>query len=258
MTALPSPFSVDGKAVFVTGAASGLGRAIATEFAEHGAHVALFDQNETDLAALGDALAQTGVSVVTCAGDVRDANALDRAIAETKARFGRLDVAVANAGVSDRSSARLHDADPEDWQRVVDINLAGVYITCRPARAAMMENGSVKVITVASMWGIVAPAGLQPRPAYAATKGAVVNLTRELALEYAPDNIQVNALCSGFFRTATRPRTEEQAREFARYTPMGRIADSDEIKGAALFLASSASDFMTGQTLVIDGGVTAA
>ena len=121
----------------------------------------------------------------------------------------------------------------------------------------MLAQGGGKIIMVASMWGLAAPAGLFPRPAYAASKGAIVNLTRELALQYAPYNIQVNALCPGFFRTATRPRTEAAAAQMAAYTPQGRIADASEIKGSLIYLASSASDFVTGTTLVVDGGVLA-
>jgi NAD(P)-dependent dehydrogenase (short-subunit alcohol dehydrogenase family) len=121
----------------------------------------------------------------------------------------------------------------------------------------MVKQGHGKLITVASMFGLAAPAGLFPRPATAASKGAIVNLTRELALQYAPYNIQVNALCPGFFRTPTRPRSEANAKIMAEYTPMKRIAEASEIKGSVLYLASSASDFVTGTTLVVDGGVLA-
>jgi NAD(P)-dependent dehydrogenase (short-subunit alcohol dehydrogenase family) len=120
-----------------------------------------------------------------------------------------------------------------------------------------MKQNYGKLITVASMFGIAAPAGLFPRPAYAASKGAVINLTRELAIQYAPYNVQVNALCPGFFRTPTRPRNAGNAKIMAAYTPMKRIADASEIRGSILYLASSASDFVTGTTLVVDGGVLA-
>lgn len=176
------------------------------------------------------------------------------AVAETVARFGALDICIANAGVSDAAPGLLHETTNDDWARVLDVNLNGLFYTCRAALSVMVGQGRGKVITVASMWGLAAPAGAFPRPAYAASKGAVVNLTREMALHYADMGIQVNALCPGIFQTETRPRNPAAA---IAYTPMGRLGRPDEIKGAVLFLASSASDFVTGTTLVIDGGVLA-
>lgn len=249
-----SIFSVENRVAFVTGAGAGLGREMALVLSANGARLACFDM---DAAALAETVSMIGAETLTFAGDVRDADALADAIARTVARHGRLDIAVANAGVSDRPGAVLHETDPADWQTVIDINLNGVFNTCRPALAQMSAQRSGKLITVASMWGLAGPAGLFPRPAYSASKGAVVNLTRELALEYAAHNIQVNAICPGFFRTAGRPRDEDTARRFAAYTPMGRIAGAGEIMGTTLYLASSASDFVTGTTLVIDGGVLA-
>jgi NAD(P)-dependent dehydrogenase (short-subunit alcohol dehydrogenase family) len=164
---------------------------------------------------------------------------------------------VANDGLSDAVPARLHEMTDAAWARVMDVNLTGTFLTARAALKPMVAQGHGKLITVASMWGLAAPAGLFPRPAYAASKGAIVNLTRELALEYAAQNIQVNALCPGFFRTRTRPRDAASAKIMTDYTPMGRLAEAAEIKGSLLYLASSASDFVTGTTLVVDGGVLA-
>lgn len=241
-------FSVAGKVALVTGAAAGLGRAMAQALAKNGASLAQLDRDPCpDLA--GD--------VLTLQADVTDKAAVEAAVAQTLARFGRLDILVANAGVSDARPALLHETGDDDWQRVIDINLHGTFLTTRGVLPAMLAQGAGKIITVASMWGLAAPAGLFPRPAYAASKGAIVNLTRELALQYAPHNIQVNALCPGFFRTATRPRSAEAAKAMAAYTPQGRIAEAHEIAGSLIYLASSASDFVTGTTLVVDGGVLA-
>lgn len=240
-------FSVAGKVALVTGAAAGLGREMAQALAENGALVAQLDRDPC--APLPNAL--------TLQADVTNKTQIDAAIAQTIAQFGRLDILVANAGVSDAHPALLHETTDEDWHRVIDINLHGTYLTTRAALRHMVTQGAGKIITVASMWGLAAPAGLFPRPAYAASKGAIINLTRELALQYAPHNIQVNALCPGFFRTATRPRTEQAAALMAAYTPQNRIAGAAEIKGSLLYLASSASDFVTGTTLVVDGGVLA-
>ena len=244
-------FSVAGKTAFITGAAQGLGRSMAEALAENGATVALFDRD-------ADRLAKTAKSLpgqtLALPGDVTDGAAVKAAIAETVARFGALDICIANAGISDAAPGLLHDTTSEDWSRVLDVNLNGLFYTCRAALAVMAKQGHGKLITVASMWGLAAPAGAFPRPAYAASKGAVVNLTREMALHYAAQNIQVNALCPGIFQTEARPRNPAAA---IAYTPMGRLGRPDEIKGATLFLASSASDFVTGTTLVIDGGVLA-
>lgn len=250
-------FQLDGKVALVTGAAQGLGRAMAETLAVNGARLVLFDQNQALLEASAETLRQSGASLVTCWGEIQNRDQVEAAVDQAIHHFGRLDICLANAGISDPGRGRLHDSDPSDWARVIDINLNGVYHTARAALGPMLKQGSGKIITVASMWGLAAPAALQARPAYAASKGAVVNLTRELALEYASDNIQVNAICPGFFRTETRPSSPEQAAAFEAFTPQGRIADASEIAGTLLYLASSASDFVTGTTLVIDGGVLA-
>lgn len=247
-------FSVRGKVGFVTGAAQGLGRAMAEALAENGASVALFDRDATRLEETARSLRRHGGRVMTLPGDVTDDSAVTAAIADTVGRLGGLDICIANAGVSDAQPGLLHDTRDSDWHHVLDVNLNGLFYTCRAALAAMVPQGRGKIITVASMWGLAAPAGAFPRPAYAASKGAVINLTREMALHYADKGIQVNALCPGIFQTETRPRNPEAA---IAYTPMGRLGQPDEIKGAVLFLASQASDFVTGTALVIDGGVLA-
>jgi NAD(P)-dependent dehydrogenase (short-subunit alcohol dehydrogenase family) len=250
-------FDVTGKVALVTGAAAGLGQAIAQTLAENGARLVCFDLDRTALSDTCKALRKTGAEVIGIAGDVTQPDRIEDAINRTVERFGRLDIAIANAGISDRTSDLLHQTDPQDVQRVIDVNLSGVINLNRAALRQMMIQKAGKVINVASMWGLAGPAGLFARPAYAASKGAVVNLTRELGLEYAPFGIQVNALCPGFFRTQTRPRTADQEQIMADYTPMQRIAEASEISGSILYLASSASDFVTGTTLVIDGGVLA-
>jgi NAD(P)-dependent dehydrogenase (short-subunit alcohol dehydrogenase family) len=247
-------FSVAGKVALVTGAAAGLGRAMAEALAEGGAHLVLFDRDGDGLQTTAQALQGLGAEVAVVAGDVTDPNAITAAVDLAMQHYGRLDIAIANAGISDAQPGLLHQVNDADWARVLDVNLNGLFYTCRAALNVMQAQGWGKVVTVASMWGLAAPAGAFARPAYAASKGAVVNLTREMALHYAAQNIQVNALCPGIFQTETRPRDPAAA---IAYTPMGRLGQPHEIKGATLFLASSASDFMTGQTLVIDGGVLA-
>ena len=247
-------FSVAGKVALVTGAAAGLGRAMAEALAENGADLWLMDRDAGALAATAQALRGWGGKVTSVVGDVAQAADVQGAVDDVVAHHGRLDICIANAGISDARPALLHQVSDEDWQRVLDVNLNGLFYTCRAALTAMLPQGRGKLITVASMWGLAAPAGAFPRPAYAASKGAVVNLTREMAIQYAASGIQINALCPGVFQTETRPRAPAAA---IAYTPMGRLGRPDEIKRATLFLASSASDFVTGTTLVIDGGVLA-
>ncbi|GAB4362740.1 MAG: SDR family oxidoreductase [Oricola sp.] len=250
-------FSVSGKTAFVTGAGSGLGRVFAEAMAENGAHVVCFDIDEKGLAETVARLNALGAQVMDFVGDVADRIAVDRAVAETVESFGQLDIAFANAGIADPEPALLHRYKDANWKRVVDVNLNGIFHTDRAVLGQMMEQGSGKVINIASMWGLAGASSVFPIPAYNATKGAVVNLTRELGLQYAPHNIQVNAICPGFFHTNIGPHDEQTLKLFTDFTPMGRIAKAEEIKGTALYLASSASDFVTGTTLVIDGGCMA-
>jgi NAD(P)-dependent dehydrogenase (short-subunit alcohol dehydrogenase family) len=247
-------FSVKGKTVLITGAASGLGREMAIAFVENGARVALVD---FDTEALAITAAELGPHVLHYVADVANKTQMENVIREIHEALGSLDIVIANAGVSDAEPALLHETTDKVWNRVMDINVSGLLFTARPVLAIMAKQNYGKLITVASMFGLAAPAGLFPRPAYAASKGAIVNLTRELAIQYAPYNIQVNALCPGFFRTPTRPRNAANAEIMMDYTPLKRIADASEIKGSILYLATSASDFVTGTTLVVDGGVLA-
>lgn len=247
-------FSVQDKVAFLTGAATGLGRAMAEALAEGGAQLRLFDRDATTLQHTVAMLRSKGATVTTVTGDVTNDAAVRGAIEDLVQQHGRLDICIANAGISDAHPGLVHETSDADWHGVLDVNLNGLFYTCRAALAAMVPQGKGKLITVASMWGLAAPAGAFPRPAYAASKGAVVNLTREMAVQYAAMGIQINALCPGIFQTESRPRNPATA---IAYTPMGRLGRPDEIKGATLFLASSASDFVTGTTLVIDGGVLA-
>jgi|TARA_R110002124_G_scaffold287360_1_gene473795 NAD(P)-dependent dehydrogenase (short-subunit alcohol dehydrogenase family) len=248
-------FGVEGKVAFVTGAGGGLGREMAIAMSENGALVVCFDVN-------ADGLAQTaallGEDILCIDGDVANEDAVDAAVAACIARFGRLDILFANAGIGDPEPGLLHDYSTENWNKVVGVNLNGVFNSNRAALRQMVSQGSGKIINTASMWGLAGASSVFPLPAYNATKGAVVNLTRELGLQYATQNIQINAICPGFFRTELGPFDDpEFLAAVVGFTPMGRIAKASEIKGTALYLASSASDFVTGTTLVIDGGCMA-
>ncbi len=248
-------FDVSGKVAFVTGAGSGLGREMAVAMAENGASVVCFDINAKGLA---ETAKLTGINTLLIEGDVSDELAVDAAISACVERFGRLDILFANAGIGDPEPGLLHDYATANWNRVVGVNLNGVFNTNRAALRQMVTQGSGKIINTASMWGLAGSSSVFPLPAYNATKGAVVNLTRELGLQYATQNIQINAICPGFFRTGLGPFDDpEFMAAITSFTPMGRVANAAEIKGTALYLASSASNFVTGTALIIDGGCMA-
>lgn len=251
-------FDVAGKVAFITGAGSGLGRAIAEAMVEEGARVGLFDINAEGLNETAARLPGRDGSPLVIAGDVSDEATVEAAIARTEATFGRLDILFNNAGIGDPEPGLLHEYATANWDKVVGVNLQGVFYCARAALRVMVRQGRGKIVNTASMWGLAGSSSVFPLPAYNATKGAVVNLTRELALQYAEQNIQVNAICPGFFRTQLGPYDDNEFVEtITNFTPMKRIAAPEEIKGTALYLASSASDFVTGTMLVIDGGCMA-
>lgn len=250
-------FDLTGRVAFVTGGATGIGLAGVEVLAEAGAHVHIFDRDGETLEQAAVALDAQGVIVTTSVGDVTNAADLDTAVAQVVARHGRLDICFANAGIGDLAKVPVHETTDAHWQAIVDVNLTGVFYTCRAALKPMLEQGSGSIITMASVYGLVAAAGLFPLPGYSATKAGVVNLTREMGVSYATSGVRVNALCPGPLRTANRPSSEAGAAIMAAASPMGRLATTEEIKGPILFLASDASSFMTGATMAIDGGLTA-
>jgi len=251
-------FGLAGQIAFVTGGGSGLGRAMAEAVAEAGATAICFDRDANGLQETSAALAAKRLRCETIVGDVTDEAAVDAAIADVYRRFGRLDILFNNAGIGDPTPSLMHECQTENWMKVVEINLNGAFYCARAALRVIVRQGSGKIVNTASMWGLAGSSSVFPMPGYAATKGAVVNLTRELALQYADKNIQVNAICPGFFVTKLGPYHENEFVELTtNFTPMKRLAQPSEMKGTALYLASSASSFVTGACLVIDGGCMA-
>jgi NAD(P)-dependent dehydrogenase (short-subunit alcohol dehydrogenase family) len=247
----------------VTGASSGNGRAIALRFAREGAAVACADVRETP-DPLGDAtgeptheeIAGSGGRAVFVPCDVSDGEQVRAAVAATVGAFGRLDVAVANAGIN-LEVRDLVDEPYEDYLAIVGVNQHGAWWTCREAVRQLIEQGSGgRVIVIASIASLVAtPSGV----AYNASKGAAIQLVRTLAPQVASHGITVNAVCPGWIRTAMTRETQEDPERLARALaahPLGRLGEPEDVAGAALFLASDDASWITGIALPVDGGYT--
>ncbi len=257
-------FDVRGTRVVVTGAASGLGFAIAEVLADCGAHVTLADIDEGRLAASTEKLVERGGHARAVVADVRDEAQVQALFDDVVAAEGGVDVAFANAGLASVPGFRvvggqtLDTVRREDWDRVLDVNLNGVMHTMHAAAAVMRRQRAGRIIVTASN------AGLRPEPlvcyGYAASKAAVIHLVRHAALELAQDGVLVNAICPGPFSGTligggvTEHPTEEMKAMWANLIPLGRMADPEELKGLVVLLASPASSFITGAALVIDGG----
>lgn len=240
----------------VTGASRGLGRAMAVAFAAAGAHVALAARSKPDLEETAQQVERHGVRALVVTTDVSRYGEVEALVARTVETLGRLDVLVNNSGIA--RTMPLAEATPDDWRAIVDVNLTGVFNGCRAAAPHLIARRRGKVVNLASVLGAV---GLPGYALYAATKGGVIALTRTLGVEWARHNVQVNAIAPGWFVTDMNeaafadPRTNER---LTRDIPMRRTGRLEEIGPLAVFLASAASDFMTGQTIFLDGGHSAA
>jgi NAD(P)-dependent dehydrogenase (short-subunit alcohol dehydrogenase family) len=246
-----------GKVAFITGAASGIGAACALRFAQEGAALAGFDLKEGFEGDWPEAAKQAPDSCFAT-GDVRDDAGVARAVAGALERLGRIDVLVNSAGVG--GGGPVHLIEPEEWDRVLDVNLRGTFLTSRRVLPAMLEQGSGSIIHVASVEGIE---GFEGGSAYNASKGAVILLMRNMAMDYARRGIRVNAICPGFIQTPLLeslldvPGLEEPRERIREAHQLGRFGQPVEIANAALFLASEEASFVTGHALVVDGGYTA-
>ncbi len=256
-------FDLSGRVAFVTGAASGLGLSMAEVLAANGASVALLDVDEAGLSAAEDKITAAGGTAETHVVDVGDFDRLNAVIDAIAEKHGRLDIAVANAGMSAGpgfkvAEGRMNAVDRERWNRVLDINLTGTFETVRAAARHMIPRREGRIIAVSSIAGLMAEEMVGY--AYAVTKAGVVNLVRQAAMELAEHNVLVTGIAPGPFRTnigGGRINDPDVAKAFEAIVPLKRIAHVDELKGLALLLASPASSFMTGITIPIDGGATA-
>ncbi|HYK11733.1 MAG TPA: SDR family oxidoreductase [Gemmatimonadales bacterium] len=266
-----SRFSLQGQVAVVTGASGLLGREHALALAEAGATVVLVDLNEPGMAKVAEAVrAVPGVGAVhTAAASVTDAKSLEKLRADVKARFSKVDILINNAALNDKvedAGSRNGDAlELDGWRRMMDVNVTGVYLPCEVFGPDMAAQGSGSIINVASTYGLVGPdpalyegpdgkPGFTKAPAYPASKGAVISLTRHLAARWGRQGVRVNALVPGGVENG---QPDHFISQYARRTPLGRMAAPDDYRGAIVFLASQASRYMTGATLVVDGGFTA-
>jgi NAD(P)-dependent dehydrogenase (short-subunit alcohol dehydrogenase family) len=246
-------FGLDDRVALVTGAASGIGRRIATGLAEAGAHVGLLDLPGSDLAGTASEVEKLGRRAVELPASVTSAEDLNAAVARVESELGPLRLAVNSAGVADAAPAE--DMDLAQWQRVIDINVTGVFLSCQAEARAMLPRGEGSIVNIASMSGSIVNRGLL-QAHYNASKAAVVHLSKSLAMEWSRRGIRVNAISPGYTATPMniRPEVADQVKQFEADTPLGRMASVDELVGPAVFLLSDAASFCTGVDLLVDGG----
>jgi NAD(P)-dependent dehydrogenase (short-subunit alcohol dehydrogenase family) len=248
---------LDGKTAFITGAVSGIGAACALRFAREGAKLAGFDLEEAFDGDWAEAAKEAPDSCFAT-GDVRSDEDLVAAVSAAQQRFGSIDVLVNSAGVA--GGGPVHLVEPEDWQRVIDINLTGTFLACRRVIPLMLEAGGGSIINLASVEGIE---GFESGSSYNASKGAVMLLTRNMAIDYGRRGIRVNSICPGFIDTPMlqsvlgTPEVAALREDIREAHQLGRFGKPEEIANAALFLASDEASFVTGHALVVDGGYTA-
>ncbi len=247
-------FNVEGKKVLVTGASKGIGYAIAKGFLEAGAEVAIAARNEIDLQAARSTLEQIGKGhVIHVAVDVRKPDQVQDAVKTVADSFGHIDVLINNAGVNVRVPAEK--VSEEDWDTVVDTDLKGAFFMAQTVGQLMLHQGNGSIVNIASIGGHVA---LRTGVAYASAKAGVLHMTRVLAVEWAARGVRVNAIGPWYFRTPlTAKLLDDPAylNDILVRTPMKRVGEVEELVGPAIFLASDASSYMTGQALFVDGGM---
>ena len=244
---------LQGRTAIITGAGRGIGHGIALAYAQAGARVALVSRNRDELQTLADQIHAEGGQAMIAPCDVRDSAAVNDVVAQVVAQWGTVDALVNSAGIPMVSpTTELSD---ERWQQAIDINLNGTFFFCRAAGAVMVEKGFGTIVNIGSLHSFQ---GIPMRAAYAASKGAVLQLTRSLATEWAPHGVRVNCISPGWIRTPLQDSLVAQGKldraPIIARTPLRRVGEVSDIAGPAVFLASDESAFIIGEQLVIDGG----
>ncbi|WP_194396257.1 SDR family oxidoreductase [Microbacterium atlanticum] len=246
-------FGFNGAVAFVTGAGSGIGRAIALELSRSGAAVGCIDVTAAGAIETADSIRSIGGLALAATADVTDADQLDSAVFIVEHELGPLALAVNAAGIA--GAAPAEEMTPGQWQRVIDIDLTGVFLSAQAEGRAMMRNGGGAIVNIASMSATIANRGLH-QAHYNTAKAGVVHLGRSLAWEWAPHGIRVNSVSPGYTVTpmTERPEQADAMAGYAADTPLGRNAQPDDIAGPVAFLLSSAASYITGIDLLVDGG----
>lgn len=246
-------FDLTGRVAVVTGGSVGLGRQMAEGLAEVGANLVLCARKKDRCDLAVEELRRFGVKALGLACDLRNLASIQSVVDTTVQHFGRIDILVNNAGTS--WGAPVEDMTLEQWSKVIDTNLTGTFLFCQAAGKIMRAQRRGKIINIASTAGLRGSPPEFQAIGYHASKGGVIAFTRDLARKWAIHNIHVNAIAPGWFPThMSRVVIEQNKESFLRAIPLGRFGGQDDLKGAAVLLASSASDFITGQVLVVDGG----
>lgn len=246
-------FDITGKRGYVTGGGSGLGRAIALGVAEAGATVVVSDINQEAARKVAEEIRAQNGEARSLAIDVSQKDQVEKLIRTTTEELGGLDFAFNNAGIL--KLGKPEDISEADWQEELQVDLTGAFLCCQAAGRYMIDHGGGKIVNTASISGLIVNSGLT----YSTAKAGVIQLTRVLAMRWARHGVYVNCFSPGYIRTGmtaphlTRPEVEK---EMLRQTPLRRVGEPRDLVGAALFLASPASDFVTGQNIIVDGGVT--
>jgi NAD(P)-dependent dehydrogenase (short-subunit alcohol dehydrogenase family) len=257
MTTVKQLMNLEGRVSVVTGGATGLGLQMATGLADAGSHIVICSRKLENCEAAAQQIAKLGVQALAVACDVTKPEQVEAMKEATLKKFGRVDILVNNAG---RAWAAPPEETPlERWQQVFDLNITAPFLCAQVLGREMIKQKRGKIINIASIAGLV---GRNPRAyssiSYSASKGALVNFTRDLAVKWAQHNIQVNAICPGFFVTPLNQKLYEKNKEnIDREIPLGHTGGPDDLKGMAVLLASDASNFITGAVIPVDGGSTA-